>query len=90
MPMELTTAVLLVAVTLVCVGWLLRSPRAVPASAEGPAADEWRDAALRHFSEHRDLQRTVAEALSTPGAVTGATRRDLMVALGVPQVDVYA
>jgi hypothetical protein len=87
MPMELTTAVLLVAFALLCAGWLVRSPRTASA---GPDAAEWRGAALRHFSEHRDLQRSVAEALSTPGAVTGAARRDLMVALGAPQVDVYA
>jgi len=89
MPLELTSAVLLVAFALLCAGWLLRSRPARPA-VSGPAPEEWRDAALRHFAEHRDLQRTVAEALSTPGAVTGATRRDLMVALGAPQVDVYA
>lgn len=89
MPLELTTAVLLVAFALLCAGWLLRSRPARPAVA-APALDEWRDAALRHFSEHRDLQRTVATALSTPGAVTGTSRRDLMVALGTPQVDVYA
>ncbi|MBU2694901.1 hypothetical protein [Pimelobacter sp. 30-1] len=88
MPLELTTAVLLAAFALLCAGWLLRSRPVRPDA--GPAVDEWRDAALRHFSEHRDLQRTVATALSTPGAVTGTSRRDLMVALGAPQVDVYA
>lgn len=93
MSIELLAAVLLVVVALVCAGSLARGhdviePAPVPA---GPAsADEWRSAALHHFHEHKDLRRSVAEALSIPGAVTGEARRDLMVALGAPRVDVMA
>ncbi|NHA00690.1 hypothetical protein G5V59_13565 [Nocardioides sp. W3-2-3] len=54
------------------------------------SAEEWRSAALHHFQEHKDLRRSVAEALSTPGAVTGEARRESMVALGAPRVDVMA
>ncbi len=101
MPMELTTAVLMTAVALLCGAWLVRtlgerdeSGVLVSMPVMGPAIEpdieEWRGAALRHFHEHKDLQRSVVEALSTPGAVTGAARRELLVALGAPRVDQYA
>lgn len=96
MSIELLAAALLVVVAFVCAGSLARG-RDVIELAPGPeapggaaSADEWRSAALRHFHEHKDLRRSVAEALSTPGAVTGEARRDLMVALGAPRVDVMA
>ncbi len=96
MSIELLAAALLVVVAVVCAGSLARGRdvielAAVPAVPGGAAsADEWRSAALHHFHEHKDLRRSVAEALSTPGAVTGEARRDLMVALGAPRVDVMA
>ena len=94
MSIELLAAALLVVVAFVCAGSLARGRDVialapVPAGAAGPASvDEWRSAALHHFHEHKDLRRSVAEVLSTPGAVTGEARRDLMVALGAPRVDV--
>lgn len=96
MSIELLAAALLVVVAFVCAGSLARGRDVialapVPNGSGGPAsAEEWRSAALRHFHEHKDLRRSVAEALSTPGAVTGEARRDLMVALGAPRVDVMA
>lgn len=95
MSIELLAAALLVVVAFVCAGSLARgrdSVDVIPLAAPGGAAsaDEWRSAALHHFHEHKDLRRSVAEALSTPGAVTGEARRDLMVALGAPRVDVMA
>ncbi|HWJ66998.1 MAG TPA: hypothetical protein VNT31_10000 [Nocardioides sp.] len=100
MPIELTAAVLLVALAFLCAGWVARSGDAVPMPGmgptigdgvpAGPAADEWRSAALRHFHEHQDLQRSVAQALATPGAVSGRARGELLVALGAPRVDQYA
>ncbi|HWJ08897.1 MAG TPA: hypothetical protein VNS46_05940 [Nocardioides sp.] len=95
MSIELLAAALLVVVAFVCAGSLARGRdvAAVLPSAAAPApasADEWRSAALHHFHEHKDLRRSVAEALSTPGAVTGEARRELMVALGAPRVDVMA
>ena len=86
MPTEITTALALVALALCCVAWLARS-RAAVASApvttafRAPDAEEWRSAALRHFHEHKELSRSVARALSTPGAVSGPARTDLVVAL---------
>ncbi len=95
MSIELLAAALLVVVALACAGSLARgrdSADVIPLAAPGgPAgAEEWRSAALHHFHEHKDLRRSVAEALSTPGAVTGEARRELMVALGAPRVDVMA
>ncbi len=91
MPIELTSAALLAVVAFLCAALLVPGrERAVVLPAGAPSTEEWRSAALRHFHEHKDLQRSVAEALSTPGAVTGETRRDLMVALGAPRVDVMA
>ncbi len=91
MPIELTSAALLVAVAFLCAGLLARGREQVAVLPGGaPSTEEWRSAALRHFHEHKDLQRSVAEVLSTPGAVTGEARRDLMVALGAPRVDVMA
>lgn len=95
MSIELLAAALLVVVAVVCAGSLARGrdviPLAAPAGPAGPASvEEWRSAALHHFHEHKGLQRSVAEVLSTPGAVTGEARRDLMVALGAPRVDVMA
>ena len=99
MSIELLAAALLVVVAFVCAGSLARGRDVIalapvpggPAGAAGPASvDEWRSAALHHFHEHKDLRRSVAEVLSTPGAVTGEARRDLMVALGAPRVDVMA
>lgn len=99
MPMELTTAVLLAALALLCGSWLVRTlgerdevPVSMPVMGPAiePDVEEWRGAALRHFHEHKDLQRSVVEALSTPGAVTGAARRELLLALGAPRVDQYA
>lgn len=96
MSIELLAAALLVVVAFVCAGSLARGrdviALAAPGASDAPAvpasADEWRSAALHHFHEHKDLRRSVAEVLSTPGAVTGEARRDLMVALGAPRVDV--
>lgn len=93
MSIELLAAALLVVVAFVCAGSLARGrdviELAAPDAPAAPAsADEWRSAALHHFHEHKDLRRSVAEVLSTPGAVTGEARRDLMVALGAPRVDV--
>ncbi|KRC52683.1 MULTISPECIES: hypothetical protein [unclassified Nocardioides] len=93
MSIELTSAALLALVAFFCAAWVARSHDVVevlPLAANVPSTDEWRSAALRHFHEHKDLQRSVAEALSTPGAVTGEARRELMVALGAPRVDVFA
>ncbi|TWH01977.1 hypothetical protein L615_001400000400 [Nocardioides sp. J9] len=91
MPIELTTAVLLTGFALLCGAFVLRTPVVVdPMPEMGPDIEEWRSAALHHFHEAKDLRRSVAEALSTPGAVTGEARRDLMVALGAPRVDVMA
>lgn len=92
MSIELLAAALLVVVAFVCAGSLARGRDVIALAAPaGPAsADEWRSAALHHFHEHKDLRRSVAEALSTPGAVTGEARRELMVALGAPRVDVMA
>ncbi|MEV5003503.1 hypothetical protein [Nocardioides sp. LML1-1-1.1] len=91
MPIELTSAALLVAVAFLCVAFLARGrEQVVVLPAAAPSADEWRSAALHHFHEHKDLRRSVAEALSTPGAVSGEARRELMVALGAPRVDVMA
>lgn len=93
MSIELLAAALLVVVAFVCAGSLARGRDVIelaPVPAGPASADEWRSAALHHFHEHKDLRRSVAEALSTPGAVTGEARRDLMVALGAPRVDVMA
>jgi hypothetical protein len=92
MSIELLAAALLVVVAFVCAGSLARGreTEVVPLAATPASADEWRSAALHHFHEHKDLRRSVAEALSTPGAVTGEARRELMVALGAPRVDVMA
>ncbi|WP_435769956.1 hypothetical protein [Nocardioides sp. SYSU DS0651] len=90
MSLELTTALLLVGLAIVCWACVLPSrPEPLPVEA-GPDVDAWRSAALRHFQEHRELQSTVVEALSTPGAVSGEARRELLVALGAPRVDVVA
>ncbi|TQK72989.1 MULTISPECIES: hypothetical protein [unclassified Nocardioides] len=91
MSMELTTAALLMAFALLCAGWLARS-RGAAASMPGmgPDIEEWRSAAMRHFQEHRDLERAVAEVLATPGAVRGPGRTELFVALGASRVDLYA
>lgn len=98
MNFELTSALLAVTVAGLCALWLMR-PSAAPAVIDGPApvgasADEWRQAALRHFHEHRDLQRSVVVALATPGAVSGIARYDLSDALGHdvaerPKVDLF-
>lgn len=93
MSIELTSAALLGLVAFFCAAWVVRSHDGVdviPLAAAPASADEWRSAALHHFHEHKDLRRSVAAALSTPGAVTGEARRDLMVALGAPRVDVMA
>lgn len=94
MPIELTTAVLLAGFALLCGAWITRTRVAVDGRESmpvmGPDIEEWRGAALRHFHEHKVLQRSVAEALSTPGAVTGEARRELLIALGAPRVDQYA
>lgn len=93
MSIELLAAALLVVVAFVCAGSLARGRDVIELAPvpSGPAsADEWRSAALHHFHEHKDLRRSVAEVLSTPGAVTGEARRDLMAALGAPRVDVMA
>ncbi|GAA1539745.1 hypothetical protein [Nocardioides humi] len=91
MPLELTAAALLLALALLCAGWLARSRGAAdPMPGRGPDIEEWRSAALRHFQEHRDLERTVAAALATPGAVRGPARTELLVALGASRVDIYA
>ncbi|MBM0127982.1 hypothetical protein [Pimelobacter simplex] len=90
MSMELTTAALLMAFALLCAGWLARSRGAGSMPGMGPDIEEWRSAALRHFQEHRDLERAVAEVLATPGAVRGPGRTELFVALGARRVDLYA
>ncbi|KRB80167.1 hypothetical protein ASE01_01320 [Nocardioides sp. Root190] len=95
MPIELTTAVLLAAVALLCGAWIARThdtldSMPVVGPDMGPAIEEWRAAALHHFHEHKGLQTSVVEALATPGAITGAARRELMMALGAPRVDQYA
>ncbi|MDQ6525777.1 hypothetical protein RB608_19330 [Nocardioides sp. LHD-245] len=91
MPLELITAVLLLAFALLCAGWLARA-RGGSASMPGmgPDIEEWRRAALRHFQEHRDLERAVAGALAAPGAIRGPARTELFVALGARRVDTYA
>lgn len=91
MPIELTTAVLLAGLALLCGAWLARTRGALDSMpVMGPDIEEWRAAALHHFQEHKGLQTSVAEALATPGAVTGAARRELLIALGAPRVDQYA
>lgn len=90
MSIELTTAALLALVALLCAAWVARTAHTVDVlpTAALPSPEEWRSAALHHFHEHKDLRRSVAEVLSTPGAVSGEARRELMVALGAPRVDV--
>ncbi|MCR1783870.1 hypothetical protein KVF89_15120 [Nocardioides carbamazepini] len=91
MPLELTTAVLLLAFAVLCAGWLARARGAVASMpGMGPDIEEWRSAALRHFQEHRNLERTVAEALAAPGAIRGPARTELLIALGARRVDTYA
>lgn len=90
MPIELTTAVLLIALALGCAAWVglvrptgaaieVGAPRD---EAAGPDDAEWRDAALRHYRDRRDLEQALARALGTPGAITGPQRRELIDALG--------
>ncbi len=91
MSLELTTAALLMVIALVCAGFVARTRvGAVSMPGMGPDIDEWRSAALRHFQEHRDLERSVAEALSIPGGIRGEARTELFVALGGSRVDTYA
>lgn len=101
MNIELTSALLAITIAGLCALWLMRTGSAAPAGVAGlggldgsASADEWRMAALRHFAEHRDLQRSVVHALSTPGAVSGSSRWDLVDAIGSdvierPKVDLF-
>ncbi|GAA4813715.1 hypothetical protein ACFQ0K_05685 [Nocardioides caeni] len=96
MTIELTSALLALTVAGLCALWLTRSRPAVEQIGVTAlaGADEWRLAALRHFQEHRDLQRSVVVALATPGAVSGIARYDLADAIGHdvierPRVDLF-
>ncbi len=91
MPLEITAALVLLAFALLCAAWLTRAAGARrDAATEAAEAGEWREAALRHFHEHRDLQRSVAAVLATHGAVRGPARAELVAALGAPRFDAYA
>lgn len=91
MPFELTSAFVLLVIACTCGLWLLRPGAAAPsAMVTGPDVDEWRSAALQHFHQHKDLERTVAQALATPGAVSGRARTELLAAVGLTRVDTFA
>ncbi|WP_182379166.1 hypothetical protein [Nocardioides sp. WS12] len=87
MPFELTSAFLLMVLACFCAVSLLRSGPRVQAA--GPDVEEWRSAALEHFHQHKDLERTVAQVLATPGAVSGRARSELVAAVGL-RVDTFA
>lgn len=88
MPFELTSAFLLMVLACFCAVSLMR-PGARTAQTVGADVDEWRSAALEHFHQHKDLERTVAQVLATPGAVSGRARRELTAAVGL-RVDTFA
>lgn len=91
MPFELTSAFMLLIVASLCGLWLSRpGPTVVTATVVTPDAEEWRTAALEHFHQHRDLERSVAQALATPGAVSGRARVELLSAVGLTRVDTFA
>ncbi|KRA30903.1 MULTISPECIES: hypothetical protein [unclassified Nocardioides] len=87
MPFELTSAFLLMVLACFCAVSLMRPAARVQVA--GPDVEEWRSAALEHFHQHKVLERTVAEVLATPGAVSGRARTELTAAVGL-RVDTFA
>ncbi|MCX6399676.1 MAG: hypothetical protein NTX33_07090 [Propionibacteriales bacterium] len=87
MPFELTSAFLLMVLACFCAVSLTRG--SAPAASVGADVEEWRSAALEHFHQHKDLERTVAQVLATPGAVSGRARTELIAAVGL-RVDTFA
>lgn len=87
MPFELTSAFLLLVLACFCAVSLTRTVSA-PAANVGADVEEWRSAALEHFHQHKDLERTVAQVLATPGAVSGRARTELIAAVGL-RVDTF-